>query len=116
MFCEDGVNRVIGRRPAHIPEIEGLQRGLSRLASWRLGHEAPSRRFSKDASPRGGNDRYNRAISSAAAADSRPLLAGPSPARAIASSAVFVVNTPNATGTPVACEARMMPSAAALAM
>ena len=38
----------------------------------------------------------------AAEAASRPLFDGPSPARAIASSAVLVVSTPNAIGTPVA--------------
>src|SRR4051812_24871030 len=56
------------------------------------------------------------AISSAGAAASRPLLSGPSPARASASSAEFVVNTPNVIGTPVADAASIRPFDTADAM
>src|SRR5438445_171730 len=53
------------------------------------------------------------AISIAATAASRPLLDGPSPARASASSTEFVVSTPNAIGTPVAAEPAASPCATA---
>ena len=62
------------------------------------------------------NDLYSVAISIAAAAASRPLLSGPSPARAVACSIVFVVKTPKAIGTPVSPAAAAIPCAAADAM
>ena len=81
------------------PEVQDLQRRLARLIAARSAHECSS--------PRGIARRRRveprvqpRHRDSAAAAASRPLFAGPSPARAIASSAVFVVSTPNAIGTP----------------
>src|SRR5215471_18059162 len=56
------------------------------------------------------------AISTAAVAASHPLLSGPSPARASASSMEFVVSTPNAIGTRVAAAAAVKPCATADAM
>src|SRR5436853_2580082 len=60
--------------------------------------------------------RKSFAISSAAAAASRPLFPAPGPERSTACSSVSVVSTPKAIGTPVAEAARAMPSAAASAM
>ncbi len=60
--------------------------------------------------------RNSVAISTAASAASRPLLAGPAAARSTACSTESVVSTPKAIGTPVAAAASLMPCAAAEAM
>src|ERR1043165_8500607 len=60
--------------------------------------------------------RKSFAISSAAAAASRPLFPAPAPERSTACSSVSVVSTPKAIGTPGAEAARAMPCVAASAM
>ena len=78
------------------PLIQDLQGGFARAVTRSF--------FTVIAWPR---ERVRRPSPSrcAATAASQPLLAGPSPARSIASSTEFVVSTPNAIGTPVSAAA-----------
>src|SRR5205814_7001704 len=98
---------------ADVPLIKDLQRRLPRAMALILPARAPHE-------PVGDGGRVNcaatDAISIAATAASCPLLAGPSPARAIASSTEFVVSTPKEIGTPVAPAAAAICSATAAAM
>src|SRR5579871_2142180 len=81
------VNRVGHGLPAEIPGEEYLQRALSGSSAGR--HQEVWRRARK-----------RLAISIAVMAASKPLLPLLAPARSMACSSVFVVSTPNATGTP----------------
>src|SRR5581483_5262937 len=103
---EERPRGAIDRRLADLPLIENLQRRLAR---------AMPRVLSFHDRGAGGlvNAATTSAISNAASAASRPLLSGPSPARASASSTEFVVSTPSAIGTPVAAAPAVRPWATA---
>src|SRR6185369_3515954 len=81
-------------------EISGLPRPVP--AAGGLNHAGPPGRPSPSRAS-------SVAISTLAIAASQPLLPGPVGTRASASSAEFVVRTPNAIGTPVAAAACVSP-------
>src|SRR4029077_19083577 len=90
---------LVDARAPDFPLIQNLQGGFARAVA-RILLDVFHWRF---------NWAMTVAISTAATAASQPLLAGPSPARSMASSTEFVVKTPNAIGTPVAAAAAVMP-------
>src|SRR3954466_2885982 len=102
LMPEEGLRRVHDVGAADLPLIQDLQRRLPAAVPDVLSHD--ERRPSAAAIA---------AISIAAAAASQPLLVGPSPARASASSAELVVSTPNVIGTPVSADACVRPCATA---
>ena len=94
---EKRLGRAVDVAAADVPLIQDLQRRLARAMSVillaRARHDVAGGRVSWATTD---------AISIAAMAASRPLFAGPSPARASASSTELVVRTPKVIGTPVA--------------
>src|SRR5439155_12779382 len=109
-----GHDRLVRARPTHFPLIEHLKGRFARAVARcpvDCGHaRIPGGRLGA------ASDRNSAAMSIAAAAASRPLLSGPSPARSSACSRVSVVSTPNVIGMPVSPAAAVMPCAAARAM
>src|SRR5512132_2838999 len=96
--------RAVDGRPPDLPLIQNLQRGFAAAMPLIEFHVARPRLL------------RSSAISIAASAASRPLLAAPGAARSSASSTELVVRTPNAIGTAVASAALVIPCATADAM